>query len=145
MCVFLTNFLNKRIDCLFIDKNFYQFYANQFMKNNISPFLLFKSSINLLISIGVFVLIFGCQEKHIDSIVLDREDYQDQLQGFWMAQCIANCGPGDWRPIWRQILLSRCAGDPLATPWRVLPYWYRCVLFGRSSGVRKNHPRRSVY
>ena len=90
MCVFLTNFLNKRIDCLFIDKNFYQFYANQFMKNNISPFLLFKSSINLLISIGVFVLIFGCQEKHIDSIVLDREDYQDQLQGFWMAQCIAN-------------------------------------------------------
>ena len=60
------------------------------MKNNISPFLLSNSSINLLISIGVFVLIFGCQEKHIDSIVLDREDYQDRLQGFWMAQCIAN-------------------------------------------------------
>jgi hypothetical protein len=86
----MTNVLNKRIDCLFIDKKFYQFYANQFMKNNISPFLLSKSSINLLISIGVFVLIFGCQEKHIDSIVLDREDYQDRLQGFWMAQCIAN-------------------------------------------------------
>jgi ADP-ribosylglycohydrolase len=40
--------------------------------------------------IGITTLLFSCTASPENSITVDRAAYQDRLEGFWMAQCIAN-------------------------------------------------------
>ncbi len=48
----------------------------------------------LLISCCLLVFVFGCKEQpktqNAETLIISRTGYKDQLQGFWLGQCIAN-------------------------------------------------------
>ncbi len=51
---------------------------------------------------------------------------------------------GHWRAVRRQILLSRCAGDPLAAAWRIAAGGNWCFVQRRSAGPGEDNARRRV-
>jgi ADP-ribosylglycohydrolase len=52
--------------------------------------IFFTGKIKPFVWIGIATLLFSCTASPENSITVDRADYQDRLEGFWMAQCIAN-------------------------------------------------------
>jgi len=50
----------------------------------------FKSNSKFLFVMGILLTTLSCRDFKEDTITLNRAQYQEQLQGFWMAQCIAN-------------------------------------------------------
>jgi len=52
--------------------------------------IFFTGKIKPFVWIGIATLLFSCTASPENSITVDRAAYQDRLEGFWMAQCIAN-------------------------------------------------------
>ena len=52
--------------------------------------IFFTGKIKPSVWIGITTLLFSCTASPENSITVDRAAYQDRLEGFWMAQCIAN-------------------------------------------------------
>lgn len=52
--------------------------------------IFFTGKIKPFVWIGMATLLFSCTASPENSITVDRAAYQDRLEGFWMAQCIAN-------------------------------------------------------
>jgi len=52
--------------------------------------IFFTGKIKPFVWIGIATLLFSCTASPENSISVDRAAYQDRLEGFWMAQCIAN-------------------------------------------------------
>jgi ADP-ribosylglycohydrolase len=52
--------------------------------------IFFTGKIKPFVWIGITTLLFSCTASPENSITVDRAAYQDRLEGFWMAQCIAN-------------------------------------------------------
>ena len=84
--------------------------------------------------------------RYLDTLPKSGNELGRRLPGPRAGAAGAGAHPphGDRRPVRRQVLLPRRAGDPPAPPRRQLPDRHRRLLLGRPPGARQDHRRRGL-